>query len=56
MQDLGFRQIVLFTHDRASDQTLDLFANNVIAELDRTAPAAFSRQSSAGQCQSGRSR
>jgi hypothetical protein len=30
---LGFQQVVLFTHDRASDQTLDLLANNVIAEL-----------------------
>ena len=33
LQLLGFQQVVLFTHDRASDQTLDLLANNVIAEL-----------------------
>ena len=33
LQHLGFQQVVLFTHDRASDQTLDLLANNVIAEL-----------------------
>lgn len=31
--ELGFRQIVLFTHDRASDETLDLLASKVIAEL-----------------------
>jgi alkanesulfonate monooxygenase SsuD/methylene tetrahydromethanopterin reductase-like flavin-dependent oxidoreductase (luciferase family) len=30
---LGFGQIVLFTHDRASDQTLDLLASAVISEL-----------------------
>jgi alkanesulfonate monooxygenase SsuD/methylene tetrahydromethanopterin reductase-like flavin-dependent oxidoreductase (luciferase family) len=30
---LGFGQIVLFTHDRASDQTLDLLASKVISEL-----------------------
>lgn len=29
----GFSQVVLFTHDRASDQTLDLLASDVIAEL-----------------------
>ncbi|MGE2718715.1 TIGR03560 family F420-dependent LLM class oxidoreductase [Mycolicibacterium celeriflavum] len=33
LQDLGFGQIVLFTHDRASDQTLDLLAAEVIARL-----------------------
>ena len=27
---LGFRQIVVFTHDRASDQTLELFASTVL--------------------------
>lgn len=32
-QALGFRQIVLFTHDRASDATLELFASNVLPEL-----------------------
>jgi alkanesulfonate monooxygenase SsuD/methylene tetrahydromethanopterin reductase-like flavin-dependent oxidoreductase (luciferase family) len=31
--DLGFRQIVVFTHDRGSDETLDLFAAEVIARL-----------------------
>lgn len=30
---MGFRQVVLFTHDRVSDHTLDLLANSVIAEL-----------------------
>jgi hypothetical protein len=29
----GFGQIVLFTHDRASDATLDLLASKVISEL-----------------------
>jgi alkanesulfonate monooxygenase SsuD/methylene tetrahydromethanopterin reductase-like flavin-dependent oxidoreductase (luciferase family) len=33
LQALGFQQIVLFTHDRASDKTLELFASTVIAEL-----------------------
>jgi alkanesulfonate monooxygenase SsuD/methylene tetrahydromethanopterin reductase-like flavin-dependent oxidoreductase (luciferase family) len=33
LQALGFQQIVLFTHDRASDQTLELFASRVISEL-----------------------
>ena len=33
LQELGFRQIVLFTHDRASDETLELFAATVLAEL-----------------------
>ncbi len=33
LQALGFQQIVLFTHDRASDQTLELLASDVIAEL-----------------------
>nr|WP_090338792.1 LLM class flavin-dependent oxidoreductase [Mycolicibacterium malmesburyense]CRL66783.1 F420-dependent methylene-tetrahydromethanopterin reductase [Mycolicibacterium malmesburyense] len=33
LQDLGFGQIVLFTHDRASDQTLDLLAAEVIPRL-----------------------
>jgi alkanesulfonate monooxygenase SsuD/methylene tetrahydromethanopterin reductase-like flavin-dependent oxidoreductase (luciferase family) len=31
--DLGFGQIVLFTHDRGSDETLDLLASDVIARL-----------------------
>jgi hypothetical protein len=31
--DLGFGQIVVFTHDRGSDETLDLFAAEVIARL-----------------------
>lgn len=30
---LGFGQVVLFTHDRASDQTLELLASTVISEL-----------------------
>ncbi|UNB55026.1 LLM class flavin-dependent oxidoreductase [Mycolicibacterium sp. YH-1] len=30
---LGFGQIVLFTHDRASDETLDLLASKVISAL-----------------------
>lgn len=33
LRDLGFGQVVLFTHDRASDQTLDLLAGSVIAAL-----------------------
>lgn len=33
LRELGFRQVVLFTHDRASDQTLDLLAAEVIARL-----------------------
>ncbi|MDT5013885.1 MAG: hypothetical protein QOD39_45 [Mycobacterium sp.] len=33
LQELGFGQIVLFTHDRASDETLDLLASEVIARL-----------------------
>jgi alkanesulfonate monooxygenase SsuD/methylene tetrahydromethanopterin reductase-like flavin-dependent oxidoreductase (luciferase family) len=33
LQELGFQQIVLFTHDRGSDQTLELLASRVIAEL-----------------------
>jgi alkanesulfonate monooxygenase SsuD/methylene tetrahydromethanopterin reductase-like flavin-dependent oxidoreductase (luciferase family) len=32
-QALGFGQFVLFTHDRASDQTLDLLASDVIGAL-----------------------
>lgn len=33
LQALGFQQVVLFTHDRASDQTVELLASTVIAEL-----------------------
>jgi alkanesulfonate monooxygenase SsuD/methylene tetrahydromethanopterin reductase-like flavin-dependent oxidoreductase (luciferase family) len=33
LQALGFQHVVLFTHDRASDQTLELLASAVIAEL-----------------------
>ena len=33
LRELGFTQVVLFTHDRASDQTLELLASAVIAEL-----------------------
>jgi alkanesulfonate monooxygenase SsuD/methylene tetrahydromethanopterin reductase-like flavin-dependent oxidoreductase (luciferase family) len=34
LHDLGFGQIVLFMHDRASDETLELLASAVIPELD----------------------
>jgi alkanesulfonate monooxygenase SsuD/methylene tetrahydromethanopterin reductase-like flavin-dependent oxidoreductase (luciferase family) len=33
LRDVGFRQIVLFTHDRASDETLELLASAVIPAL-----------------------
>jgi alkanesulfonate monooxygenase SsuD/methylene tetrahydromethanopterin reductase-like flavin-dependent oxidoreductase (luciferase family) len=33
LQGLGFGQIVLFTHDRGSDETLELLASAVIANL-----------------------
>ncbi len=33
LRELGFGQVVLFTHDRASDDTLELLATAVIAEL-----------------------
>jgi alkanesulfonate monooxygenase SsuD/methylene tetrahydromethanopterin reductase-like flavin-dependent oxidoreductase (luciferase family) len=33
LQELGFGQIVLFTHDRGSDETLDLLAAEVVANL-----------------------
>lgn len=33
LRELGFQHVVLFTHDRASDQTLELLASTVIAEL-----------------------
>ena len=33
LRELGFQQMVLFTHDRASDDTLELLAGAVIAEL-----------------------
>ena len=33
LQALGFQQVVLFTHDRASDATLDLLASKVITEF-----------------------
>jgi alkanesulfonate monooxygenase SsuD/methylene tetrahydromethanopterin reductase-like flavin-dependent oxidoreductase (luciferase family) len=32
-EHLGFQQVVLFTHDRASDQTLELLASKVIPDL-----------------------
>lgn len=32
-QDMGFGQVVLFTHDRASDQTLETLASDVISEF-----------------------
>jgi alkanesulfonate monooxygenase SsuD/methylene tetrahydromethanopterin reductase-like flavin-dependent oxidoreductase (luciferase family) len=31
--DLGFGQVVLFTHDRASDQTLEILASEIISEF-----------------------
>lgn len=34
-RDLGFGQVVLFTHDRGSDRTLDLLASQVISEFER---------------------
>jgi len=33
LHGLGFRHVVLFTHDRASDETLELLASAVIPEL-----------------------
>ncbi|MDO3637049.1 LLM class flavin-dependent oxidoreductase [Mycolicibacterium arseniciresistens] len=33
LRELGFTQVVLFAHDRASDATLDLLASSVIAAL-----------------------
>lgn len=33
LADIGFTQVVLFTHDRASDRTLDLLAEQVLARL-----------------------
>jgi alkanesulfonate monooxygenase SsuD/methylene tetrahydromethanopterin reductase-like flavin-dependent oxidoreductase (luciferase family) len=33
LQDMGFGQIVLFTHDRGSDETLNLLAAEVVAKL-----------------------
>jgi F420-dependent oxidoreductase-like protein len=33
LHELGFGQIVLFTHDRGSDETLELLATKVIAQL-----------------------
>ncbi|MCX4091906.1 LLM class flavin-dependent oxidoreductase [Nocardia sp. alder85J] len=33
LRELGFDQVVLFTHDRASDRTLELLADRVIAAL-----------------------
>lgn len=33
LRTLGFGQVVLFTHDRASDQTLDLLAAEVIGQI-----------------------
>ena len=32
-QDMGFGQVVLFTHDRASDQTLEILASEIISEF-----------------------
>ena len=33
LRELGFDQVVLFTHDRASDATLELLASSVLARL-----------------------
>lgn len=33
LRALGFQQVVLFTHDRASDETLDLLASEVLPHL-----------------------
>jgi alkanesulfonate monooxygenase SsuD/methylene tetrahydromethanopterin reductase-like flavin-dependent oxidoreductase (luciferase family) len=33
LRELGFQQVVLFTHDRASDETLELLASTVIPAL-----------------------
>ncbi|BBY05597.1 LLM class flavin-dependent oxidoreductase [Mycobacterium noviomagense] len=33
LRELGFQQVVLFTHDRATDETLELLASRVIAAL-----------------------
>jgi hypothetical protein len=33
LHGLGFGQIVLFTHDRGSDETLELLATKVIPQL-----------------------
>jgi alkanesulfonate monooxygenase SsuD/methylene tetrahydromethanopterin reductase-like flavin-dependent oxidoreductase (luciferase family) len=33
LQELGFQHVALFTHDRASDQTLELLASSVLPEL-----------------------
>ena len=33
LQELGFQQVVLFTHDRASERTLELLASEVINKL-----------------------
>jgi F420-dependent oxidoreductase-like protein len=33
LQELGFGQIVLFTHDRGSDETLELLASKVLGQL-----------------------
>jgi alkanesulfonate monooxygenase SsuD/methylene tetrahydromethanopterin reductase-like flavin-dependent oxidoreductase (luciferase family) len=33
LQELGFGQIVLFTHDRGSDETLELLSSKVITRL-----------------------
>ena len=33
LRELGFGQVVVFTHDRASDDTLELLAAEVVAKL-----------------------
>jgi alkanesulfonate monooxygenase SsuD/methylene tetrahydromethanopterin reductase-like flavin-dependent oxidoreductase (luciferase family) len=33
LQEIGFQRVVLFTHDQASDETLELLASRVIAEV-----------------------
>ncbi|HEX5142936.1 MAG TPA: LLM class flavin-dependent oxidoreductase, partial [Mycobacterium sp.] len=33
LRELGFGQVVLFTHDRASDETLELLAGEVLPHV-----------------------
>ena len=35
LMELGFGQLVLFTHDRCSEQTLELLSAEVIPQLPR---------------------
>ena len=51
-RELGFAQIVLFTHDRGSDETLELFASDVMARLWDSAPSSI-RVRCRSACRSG---